>query len=250
MSHASIARTPPADWPTELQVLVAAIGFETVLLVGYFLVTDATVTTPRYVVYPFLWINAVLWAGMRIPFPSASRRHHAVALGVALAYFLLLANWAGLITLTGGGHHPVPDSILGLSVGSGSPGWARVRFITRTVAVSFVPFRVIGYLGLAYLVYAAVLDVTGAVASGAIGLLSCLSCSFPILASVVTGLWGGSVTLMSTVFAHSTDFSTLAFLVSVGLLYWRPGFPSLGFLQGDDAGSRQQDASGDESESE
>jgi hypothetical protein len=247
MSHASIARTPPADWPTELQVLVAAIGFETTLLVGYFLVTDATVTTPRYVVYPFLWINAVLWAGMRTPFPRASRRHHAVAFGIALAYFLLLANWAGLVVLTGGGHHPIPDSVLGLSVGSGSPGWARVRFITRTVAVSFVPFRVIGYLGLAYLVYAAVLDVTGAVASGAIGLLSCLSCSFPILASVVTGAWGGSVTLMSTVFAHSNDFSTLAFLGSVGLLYWRPGFPSLGFLRDDDAGQQGNAPPDDES---
>lgn len=247
MSHASIARTPPADWPTELQVLVAAIGFETFLLVGYFVLTDATVTTPRYVVYPFLWINAVLWAGMRTPLPSASRRHHAIALAVAGAYFLLLANWAGLITLTGGGHHPVPDSILGLSVGAGSPGWARVRFITRTVAVSFIPFRVIGYLGLAYLVYAAVLDVTSAAASGAIGLFSCLSCSFPILASVVTGLWGGSVTLMSTVFAHSVDFSTLAFLASVGLLYWRPGFPSLGFLRDDDAGQRGSAPSDDES---
>jgi hypothetical protein len=41
---------------------------------------------------------------------------------------------------------------------------------------------------------------------------------------------------MSTVFAHSVDISTLAFLVSVGLLYWRPGFPSLGLLDrsGDD----------------
>jgi hypothetical protein len=229
MSVRSIARTPPADWPTELQVLVAAVGFETVLLVGYLVATPATVTTPRYVVYPFLWINAVLWAGMRTRTRRSSRRHHLVAATIAAAYFLLLANWAGLIVLTGGGHHPVPDSIMGLSVGSGSPGWARVRFITRTVAVSFIPFRVIGYLGLAYLVYAAVLDVTSALATGAVGLVSCISCSFPIVASAVTGVWGGSITAMSTVQAHSVDLSTVAFLVSVGLLYWRPGFPSLGF---------------------
>jgi hypothetical protein len=229
MSHASIARTPPAEWPTHVQILVAAIGLETFLLVGYLVVTGATVTMPRYVVYPFVWINAVLWAGMRTPIPGASRRHHAIAAAVAGGYFLLLANWAGLFVLTGAGHHPVPESVLGLSFGSGSPGWARVRFITRTFAISFVPFRVIGYLGLAYLVYAAVLDVTSAVATGALGLLSCLSCSFPIVASAVTGVWGGSVTAMSTVFAHSVDISTLAFLVSVGLLYWRPGFPSFRF---------------------
>ena len=243
MSVRSIARTPPADWPTELQVLVAAVGFETVLLVGYLVATPATVTTPRYVVYPFLWINAVLWAGMRTRTRRSSRRHHLVAATVAGAYFLLLANWAGLVVLTGGGHHPVPDSILGLSVGSGSPGWARVRFITRTVAVSFIPFRVIGYLGLAYLVYAAVLDVTSALATGAVGLVSCISCSFPIVASAVTGVWGGSITAMSTVQAYSIDLSTLAFLVSVGLLYWRPGFPSLGFGGGR---SGAESAGGDE----
>jgi|GEM_PF-304115 len=237
MSHPTTARLPPADWPTELQVLLAAIWFEMALLLGYFLVTDATVTTPRYVVYPFVWINAVLWAGMRTQTRRASRRLQAVAVAVAIAYFLLLANWAGLVVLTGGGHHPVPESVLGLSFGSGSPGWARVRFITRTFAISFVPFRVIGYLGLAYLVYAAVLDATSAVASGALGLLSCLSCSFPIVASAVTGVWGGSVTAMSTVFSHSVDISTLAFLVSVGLLYWRPGFPSLGLVRGSDSGS-------------
>jgi len=241
MSHPTSARLPPADWPTELQVLLVAIWLEMALLLGYFLVTDATVTTPRYVVYPFVWINAVLWAGMRTSTRRASRRLQAVAVAVAAAYFLLLANWAGLVVLTGGGHHPVPESVLGLSFGSGSPGWARVRFITRTFAISFVPFRVIGYLGLAYLVYAAVLDATSAVASGALGLLSCLSCSFPIVASAVTGVWGGSVTAMSTVFAHSVDISTLAFLVSVGLLYWRPGFPSLGLVGGSDSDDDAED---------
>jgi len=241
MSHSTTARLPPADWSTELQVLAVAIWAEMTLLLGYFFLTDATVTTPRYIVYPFVWINAVLWAGMRTTTRRASRRLQAIAVTIAAAYFLVLANWAGLVVLTGGGHHPVPESVLGLSFGSGSPGWARVRFITETFAVSFVPFRVIGYLGLAYLVYAAVLDATSAVASGALGLLSCLSCSFPIVASAVTGIWGGSVTAMSTVFAHSVDISTLAFLVSVGLLYWRPGFPSLGLVGGSDGDDHPED---------
>jgi hypothetical protein len=166
--------------------------------------------------------------------PRAPRRHHLVAGAVSLGYFLLLANWAGLIGLTGLGHHPLPESSLGLHVGAGSPGWERVRFITRVFYVASVPYRLIGYLGLAYLVYAAVLDVTGAVVSGALGLFSCLSCSFPIVASLVTGVWGGSVTLMSTVYAYSIDISTLAFLLSVGLLYWRPGFPRLSAIARND----------------
>jgi hypothetical protein len=240
MAHAR-AR-PPTEWSTAVLVLAAAVVLETALVVGYFLATPATVSTPRYVVYPFVWINAVLWAAIHTDLPRAPRRHHLVAGGISVGYFLLLANWAGLVGLTAVGHHPLPESSLGLHVGAGSPGWERVRFITRVFYVGFVPYRLIGYLGLAYLVYAAVLDVTGAVVSGAVGLLSCLSCSFPIVASLVTGVWGGSVTLMSTVYAYSVDISTLAFLVSVGLLYWRPGFRRLAAVTGGDDGDADDGA--------
>jgi len=227
MAHAVSARSP-SRWPLSVQLMLAVLGLEAMVVLGYFLATPATVERLRYVVYPFVWINAVLWAWLHTDVPPASRRRNLVAGAVAAAYFLLLANWGGLVVLTDGGHHGVLESALGVDVLSGSPMVARVRFVTRTFAVSVIPYRLVGYLGLALLVYAAVLDVSGAVVSGAVGVLSCLSCSFPIVASLLTGVWGGSVTLMSTVYAHSLDLSTLAFLLSVGLLYWRPGFPSLG----------------------
>ncbi|WP_123536270.1 DUF7546 family protein [Halosimplex salinum] len=233
---AQSTRTTEWPWPTGAGPLAAAIALEGALVVGYFLATPGDVTVPRYVLYPFVWINAVLVAAWRTPIPSASRRRHLVAGALAAVYFLLLANWAGLIGLTVGGHHPIPESVLGVTVGSGSPGWGRVRVITRVFYVSFVPYRVIGYLGLTYLVYAAVLDASGAVASGALGLVSCLSCSFPIVASFATGLLGGMVTLMSTVVAYSIDISTVAFLASVALLYWRPGFPLFAVDRADESG--------------
>jgi hypothetical protein len=212
------------------------MALEGILVAGYFLATPGGVTVPRYVLYPFVWINAVLVAAYRTPLPSASPRRHLLAGVLAAVYFLLLANWAGLVGFTVGGHHPIPETVLGVTVGSGSPGWGRVRLITRVFYVSFVPYRVIGYLGLTYLVYAAILDASGAVASGAVGLLSCLSCSFPIIASFATGLVGGLVTVMTTVVAYSIDISTVAFLASVALLYWRPGFPAFG--DGDDGSER------------
>lgn len=227
MDVTALPRTPPHDWPTELQAIIAIVGLETFLLVGYFAATPARLTTPRYAIYPFVWINAVLWAGMRTRPRDAARNHRAIAAAVATGYFFLLANWGGLFVLTGGGHHGVLEGALGFDVFSGSPMVARVRIVTRQFAVSVIPYKLIGYLGLAYLVYAAILDVTGAIASGALGLVSCISCSFPILASLVTGVWGGSVSLMSTVYTYSVDISTVAFLLSVALLYWRPGFPSL-----------------------
>ncbi|WP_415378657.1 hypothetical protein [Halosimplex sp. TS25] len=233
MAHST--RDGARHWPSGTGVLAAAVALEGVLVVGYFLATPGNVTVPRYVIYPFVWINAVLVAAYRTPIPRAPPRRHLLAGGLAAAYFLLLANWAGLVGLTVGGHHPIPEGVLGLSVGAGSPGWGRVRLITRVFYVSFVPYRVIGYLGLTYLVYAAIVDASGVVASGALGFVSCLSCSFPIVASAVTGLLGGWVTLMSTAVAYSVDISTLAFLASVALLYWRPGFPSFRRDTGDAA---------------
>ena len=234
MAHST--RHTEWPWPTGAGLLAAVMALEGVLVAGYFLATPGDVTVPRYVLYPFVWINAVLVAAYRTPLPSASPRRHLLAGVLAAVYFLLLANWAGLVGFTVGGHHPIPETVLGVTVGSGSPGWGRVRLITRVFYVSFVPYRVIGYLGLTYLVYAAILDASGAVASGAVGLLSCLSCSFPIIASFATGLVGGLVTVMTTVVAYSIDISTVAFLASVALLYWRPGFPSFG--DGDDGSER------------
>jgi len=238
MAHST--RSPPPGLSVRLLMGIVLV-LEGILLSTYFLATPAEVTQPRFVLYPFVWINVGLWAVFKIRVPTAPRRHRLLAAAVAGGYFLLLANWAGLLGLTTSGHHGVPAASLGLSIGAGSPGWERVRYITETFYVSFVPFRVIGYVCLAYLVYAAVLDVTSAAFSGALGLLSCLSCSFPILASAATGIWGGSLTLMSadTLLAqnydHALDLSTLAFLLSVALLYWRPGFPSLGRGSDDDS---------------
>jgi hypothetical protein len=218
-------RGPLADLPDGIEYLGAAIALELVLTALYFLGTPVSFSTLRYVLYPFVWINVALWAAFKMPVPSLRLRDHVVAAGVAAAYFFLLANFAGLVGLTEAGHHAVPT---GITVGSGSLGWSRVRVITELVYVSFIPYRVIGYVGLAYLVYAAVLDATSAAISGALGIVSCLSCSFPIFASFATALFGGSFTLMTTVYAYSIDIATVVFVLSVVLLYWRPGFPSVG----------------------
>jgi hypothetical protein len=51
-------------------------------------------------------------------------------------------------------------------------------------------------------------------------LVSCVSCTLPVLAALVSGVAGGSVTAVATGFSY--DLSTLVFVASVGLLYWRP----------------------------
>jgi hypothetical protein len=71
-------------------------------------------------------------------------------------------------------------------------------------------------------VYATVLDAAGSAVTGVLGLLSCVSCSWPVLTSIATGLVGGSSGVAAAVSNGSYGLSTLVFVVTVGLLYWRP----------------------------
>ncbi|MHB9288773.1 hypothetical protein ACKVMT_17225 [Halobacteriales archaeon Cl-PHB] len=194
---------------------------ELLLLAIYFLATPASVSKLRYALYPFVWINVGLWAVLETDLPEAPPRRQVVAGAVALFYLATLLILAGLV----GTHAPTLQSgTTGIFVGTGSPGHVGVTISTAYGYVALIPFRVVGYLALTYLVYTTLLDTVGGLLSGAIGLFSCISCTFPILASVATAI-GGSAALTSAVFQLSLDLSTLIFVVAVGLLYWKPGLP-------------------------
>jgi uncharacterized membrane protein YraQ (UPF0718 family) len=71
-------------------------------------------------------------------------------------------------------------------------------------------------------VYATAIDAAGAAISGILGFFSCVSCSWPIVASLASSVLGGGTALATTAFGASYDLSTAVFLLTVGLLYWRP----------------------------
>ncbi|MFC7172442.1 hypothetical protein ACFQL0_01735 [Haloplanus litoreus] len=155
------------------------VAAELALVTAYLAVTDVVVTEPRYVVYPFVWINVGVWAMLRMETPSVDRRQRAVALGMAGGYLLLLF-WAGGVLLFGLSG-PLPGGAVA-SVHWNIPGWGpAVVYGTPRLRLSVVPFKVVGYVAMTYLVYARLLDATRAVLSGALGLLSCVGCTFSIL---------------------------------------------------------------------
>lgn len=205
----------------ELPLLAALLAFEAFAVVGYFTLTPADASSVRYVVYPFVWINAGLLAVAYVDPPTGGPRR--LATGIAGAYFLALAYITGLFGLYLGGHGNHSHSHLhGWSVSMTAPGWGpRVAYVGDLFHVYFVPYRVIGYLALAYLLYVAVRELTATAASGALGLVSCISCSFPLVVSVATAVGGAS--LASFVSTYSVDLSTALFVLAVGLLTWRPG---------------------------
>lgn len=203
----------------DVQLLAVVVAVELAILGAYLLVAGDQVIQLRYTLYPFVWINAGAWAALHTRAPASSSRHQAIAAAIAGAYLLVLLYLAGLVGTVPAGY---VDGLVDLSVALASPGWERVTLAGAGLQVTVVPFRVVGYLTLSYLVYVTVLDAAGAVLSGALGLFSCVSCVFPIFVSLSSGIFGGSSAVVGTIMAYSTDLSTVVFLVALALLYYRP----------------------------
>jgi hypothetical protein len=200
------------------------VTLELGLLTAHVLVGSSSPLSPgglRLWVYPFVWINVGLWAVVRTE-PAAvesSTRQRALAGVLVAGYFGVLAYTGGLV-----GHGtPEGAGVVNVVWGTVPPGWAPVvTYAGSGLTLTLVPYRVVGYLALAYLVYATVLDAARSAVTGLLGLLSCVSCSWPVLASLATGVAGSGSGLAAAVTTGSYGLSTLVFLATVALLYWRP----------------------------
>lgn len=196
------------------------VNLQLVSVVAYYAFTSARPTDPRYVLYGLLWVNlgALAIYGTRPPtdVDFETRRR---ALAIAAGYFAALAVFGGLVG-TGLGEHATGVRLAWLP-----PGWGpAVVYAGSNVVLAVPPAFLVGYLALAYLVYVTVLDASGSAIAGVVGLFSCVSCTWPILAAVASSLLGGAGILGATALDVSYDLSTAVFVLTVALLYWRPGF--------------------------
>lgn len=197
------------------------VNTQLLLMAIYHVLSPNDIAGLTPVVVPVVWITVGLWAIVRTDPPPASQRRQTVALAVATAYFGLLGYFGGV---WGAGIVDYPTSVR-LATTSLPPGWAPALLAnTPWIRLSVLPFQLVGYVALAYLVYATVLEAAGSAISGVLGLLSCVSCTWPVIASIVTGVVGGSAALAGVVYAQSYLLSTAVFVATVGLLYWRPGW--------------------------
>ncbi|WP_188978411.1 DUF7546 family protein [Halocalculus aciditolerans] len=207
-----------SEWFTTPRLLAGALvlNTEVALVLLYVFVTNATVTEPLVYVYPWVWVNAsalAVWAASPTP---VSDRHRYAAVGVGVAYFAVMAYFGGLVG-TGG------ERALGASLHWLPPGYGpALTYAGELVRVVVEPYKLVGYATLAYLVYVTATDTSASMLSGVVGLFSCVSCTWPLLATVFTGLFGSASAAATVASSRALGVSTLVFCLSVALLVWRP----------------------------
>ncbi|MFC3478802.1 DUF7546 family protein [Halobacterium litoreum] len=188
---------------------------ELALVLFYFSVSSSTPADLAFLAYPFVWINAAIWGVSRVDLPDAPAKRKWGAFAVGAAYFLLLGGVGGLYMLHGAG--------LGARIAWLSPGWGPALVYSGTgLTVSLLPFKVIGYGALAYLVVATILDATRSGVAGLLGLFACVSCTWPVAATLLTGAFGSASALASVATNQPYALSTAIYVSSVVLLAWRP----------------------------
>jgi hypothetical protein len=197
---------------------------EGALVALYVVAAPSVVTNPLILVYPFVWINLSIVAVASVDRPNASRRRLLGTGLLASVYFGVLVVAGGLVGLGHSFHgHSHGAASVRLAVGSIPPGWSpALLYGGDLLRVSLFPYKLVGYAALSYLVFVTLLDIDASVLSGALGLVSCVSCTWPILGTVLTALFGGGSVVTSLATNQPYGLSTLVFATAVGLLVWRP----------------------------
>ncbi|MFC6786246.1 hypothetical protein ACFQFH_10190 [Halobaculum halobium] len=202
----------------DLLVAALAVNVELAAVVAYFLFTNASVSSPLFTLYGLIWVNLALVVGARYRPPAGDAKTRRRAIVVAVGYALLLAVFGGVVGVA------PPRTTPGVELALLPPGWGPALIVNVGVAAAvLMPAKVLGYGALAYLLYGAVVDAGGSGVAGVLGLFSCLSCSLPILAGVAASLVGGGAFVAAAIAGIGYGPSTLVFVVTVALLWWRPG---------------------------
>ncbi|ESP88485.1 DUF7546 family protein [Candidatus Halobonum tyrrellensis] len=210
----------------DLLVATLAFNLELAAVVAYFGLTNATMTSPLFTLYGLVWVDVALFVFARYDPPSVDAATRRRAAAAAVGYAVLLAYFGGLVGAA------APTTPSGLGVALLPPGWGpAVTYGGSALAFVLMPAKVLGYAALAYLLYGALVAASGAGVAGVLGLFSCVSCSFPIVAGAAASLLGGGSTLAAAAAGIGYGPSTAVFLLTVGLLWWRPGFDALSRLR-------------------
>ena len=210
MSHSA------AVWSSVRSPIRAAVATAVVATVAlltaiatYLRLTDAVITTGRSLSYPVVWIvtslTAAVWIGLTVR--GRPRRWRGIAIGGG--YTLVIGWLTGLLGATTGGFP--------LRVHAAPPGWGPIiLYDSGLLRLSIVPFKLIAYLALGYVIYALVAAHRGSIRAAAVGVFSCVSCTGPLLVAIIGAVGGTQAT--TAVATAGYDIATAALVATFGLL--------------------------------
>jgi hypothetical protein len=219
----TLANRPRFSLDRETMLYGALLLNTELLLVAAHVVLGGTSATSwqgvAQYVYPLVWINVGLLAIVATDPPPVPTKQRRRALAVGAAYFLVLAAIGGLIRPG----TPSAPAYFQLNVLQLPPGWnPMVAYFGDWISITLIPYKLVGYGALAYLVYVMVLDASGLALGSLTGLFSCVSCVLGILVPTVSSLLGGTAAVVGQLVPESYGAATVVYRVSIGLLYWRP----------------------------
>ena len=182
--------------------LLAAVG-------AYIEVAEPTLTGVRTLAYPALWITGsvgtAVWIGLTVRGRPRRRRGVVVAAGYTLALLWL----TGLIG--------APTATTTAEIVAALPGWGPLLLYDGTVIrLAVVPFKLVAYLALGYIVYVFVAANGGSVRAAVLGFATCVGCGAPLLVAVAGGL--GSAQAATLVASVGYDIATVVLGGTFGLL--------------------------------
>ena len=210
MSHSA------AVWSSVRSPIRAAVATAVVATVAlltaiatYLRLTDAVITTGRSLSYPVVWIvtslTAAVWIGLTVR--GRPRRWRGIAIGGG--YTLVIGWLTGLLGATTGGFP--------LRVHAAPPGWGPIiLYDSGLLRLSIIPFKLIAYLALGYVIYALVAAHRGSIRAAAVGVFSCVSCTGPLLVAIIGAVGGTQAT--TAVATAGYDIATVALVATFGLL--------------------------------
>lgn len=221
------ARSLPAGLPDRGTLAAGALWLNTlaILAAAYYAATNAAFDLTAFHLRPLVYLGVGGLAAYAVTPREGSQRERRVAGAVAGGYFLLLALTNGIV---GPGHALVGTDLPGAGwrVSTVVPfGYGPALLYDGRVAIlKLQPATLVGFAALAYLVYATVLDASeaayGGYLGGVLGLFTCISCTWAVIAPLVGGAAGA--TALAAVGETQHLLSIATYVVTVGLLAWRP----------------------------
>ena len=201
------------EFGSPLQVAVWSAAFALLVVgtatVAYLTRVDPTLTGYGTLIYPAVWIAVSLGSAVWIGRTVDARPRRLLGTVIGSGYTLLLFWLTGLLRIQAG-----PSS---LQIHPAIPGWGPIlRYGVGSIHVTLVPFKLVTYLALGYVLSVLVASQRGSLRPAILGLVSCVSCTAPLLIALA-GISGG-LQAATVVASAGYDIATLALVVTCGLL--------------------------------